>query len=67
MRVQKELVLLHREGVLHPSGTVKWLNALGWISSYFHVSFIILCSDLIGMCLPPNYFYRCAVQIHTSL
>ena len=38
MRVQKELVLMHREGILHPSGTVKWLNALGWLSSYFHVS-----------------------------
>ena len=37
MRVQKELVLLHQESVLHPTGTVKWLNALGWLSSYFHV------------------------------
>ena len=38
MRVQKELVLLHREHVAHPTGTVKWLNALGWLSSHFHVS-----------------------------
>ena len=37
VRVQKELVLLHRQGVDHPTGTVKWLNALGWLSSYFHV------------------------------
>ena len=37
MRVQKELVLLHREHVAHPTGTVKWLNALGWLSSHFHV------------------------------
>lgn len=37
IRVQKELVLLHREGVAHPTGTVKWLNVLGWLSSYFHV------------------------------
>ena len=40
IRVQKELVLLHKEGVAHPKGTVKWLNALGWLSSYFHVSLI---------------------------
>ena len=38
MRVQKELVLLHREGVVQPTGTIKWLNAIGWLSSYFHVS-----------------------------
>lgn len=38
IRVQKELVLLHKPGVAHPKGTVKWLNALGWLSSYFHVS-----------------------------
>ena len=38
IRVQKELVLLHRQDVAHPTGTVKWLNALGWLSSYFHVS-----------------------------
>ena len=38
MRVQKELILLHRENVAHPTGTVKWLNALGWLSSHFHVS-----------------------------
>ena len=38
MRVQKELILLHRESVAHPTGTVKWLNALGWLSSHFHVS-----------------------------
>ena len=37
MRVQKELVLLHRQDVAHPTGTVRWLNALGWLSSYFHV------------------------------
>ena len=37
IRVQKELVLLHRQDVAHPTGTVKWLNALGWLSSYFHV------------------------------
>jgi len=37
VRVQKELVLLHKESISHPSGTVKWLNALGWLSSYFHV------------------------------
>ena len=37
-RVRKELVLLHKEGVAHPCGTVKWLNALGWLSSNFHVS-----------------------------
>ena len=36
-RVRKELVLLHKEGVRHPQGTVQWLNALGWLSSYFHV------------------------------
>ncbi|XP_019852919.1 PREDICTED: patatin-like phospholipase domain-containing protein 7 isoform X2 [Amphimedon queenslandica] len=36
-RVRKELVLLHKEGVAHPQGTVQWLNALGWLSSYFHV------------------------------
>ncbi len=38
VRVQKELVLLHQESVLHPVGTVKWLNILGWLSSHFHVS-----------------------------
>lgn len=37
VRVRKELVLLHKEDVSHPTGTVKWLNALGWLSSYFHV------------------------------
>ncbi|CAI8055933.1 Patatin-like phospholipase domain-containing protein 7 [Geodia barretti] len=37
IRVQKELVLLHGQGVDHPTGTMKWLNALGWLSSYFHV------------------------------
>ena len=36
-RVRKELILLHKEGVEHPQGTVQWLNALGWISSYSHV------------------------------
>ena len=36
-RAQKELVLLHQEDVKHPTGTVQWLNALGWVSSYFHV------------------------------
>lgn len=35
--VHKELVLLHKEGVECPSGTVKWLNAVGWVSAYFHV------------------------------
>ena len=38
IRVQKELVLLHGQGVDHPTGTMKWLNALGWLSSYFHVN-----------------------------
>ncbi len=58
MRVQKELVLLHKEGVLHPTGTVKWLNALGWLSSYFHVSFSFCCGVHEGVIL---VFYRCAV------
>ena len=38
MRVQKELILLHKSDVTHPTGTVKWINKIGWTSSYFHVS-----------------------------
>ena len=37
LRVQKELILLHHQDVKHPTNTRKWLNALGWLSSYFHV------------------------------
>lgn len=35
--VHKELVLLHKERVEYPSGTVKLLNAVGWVSAFFHV------------------------------
>lgn len=45
-RVRKELVLLHKEGVAHPQGTVKWLNALGWLSSNFHVSAITMVTSV---------------------
>lgn len=41
-RVQKELLLLHKSGVTHPNGTVKWLNKIGWLSSHFHVRCVVL-------------------------
>ncbi|XP_045456338.1 neuropathy target esterase sws [Melitaea cinxia] len=37
IRTQKELVLLHREGGPHPSGTVHWLNMRSWVSQHHHV------------------------------
>lgn len=64
MRVQKELVLMHREGILHPTGTVKWLNALGWVSSYCHVSAIV--TTAIGL-VSLSRLFRCAVQERISL
>ena len=53
IRVQKELVLLHRESVSHPSGTVKWLNVLGWLSAHFHVSTSILYKGLLFLVPKP--------------
>lgn len=46
-RVQKELLLLHRSGVAHPTGTVKWLNKIGWLSSHFHASSVVCCGNPI--------------------
>ncbi|CAH1402894.1 unnamed protein product [Nezara viridula] len=40
IRTQKELVLLHKEGVERPNNTIEWLNMRQWISSHHH----ILCS-----------------------
>uniref|UniRef100_A0A2A4JLR8 lysophospholipase n=1 Tax=Heliothis virescens TaxID=7102 RepID=A0A2A4JLR8_HELVI len=37
IRTQKELVLLHREGGVNPSGTVHWLNMRTWVSQHHHV------------------------------
>lgn len=61
VRVQKELVLLHKEGVLHPTGTVKWLNALGWLSSHFHVC-VCVCPTNIHL-----YFCRYAAHNLSSI
>ncbi|KAI1290330.1 Neuropathy target esterase sws [Halotydeus destructor] len=37
VRIQKELVLLHREGADKPKETVKWLNIRSWCASYHHI------------------------------
>lgn len=37
MRTQKELVLLHKEGLGVPKNTVAWLNMRSWISSHHHI------------------------------
>ena len=62
-RVQKELVLLHRKNVGHPSGTVKWLNALGWLSAHFHVSYRSARNVCVGVVLT-MLFVRAAIMSH---
>ena len=69
-RVQKELVLLHRKNVGHPSGTVKWLNALGWLSAHFHVSYRSARNVCVGVVLTmrgrgTNYAI-CASSYHVA-
>lgn len=75
MRVQKELILLHRENVAHPTGTVKWLNALGWLSSHFHVSpsltllmhSLLILSSHSRLLPPPHLYYSSYVlSSHSS-